>query len=135
MTLYLGMLVDIILFVLFSLSVVLIYSLMMINVQVMSVQRHCLEREIVLTPPRYHVCIVVVVFTVCRLPCASWPCLRQKRTFEIAVRRLLGSSRTLLAALLGVQVSLYAIPSWIVGLGLAQLLTRAVLQSFQRSSG
>ena len=36
MTLYLGMLVDIILFVLFSLSVVLIYSLMMINVQV-----HC----------------------------------------------------------------------------------------------
>ena len=37
MTLYLGMLVNIILFVLFSLSVVLIYSLMMINVQV----SHC----------------------------------------------------------------------------------------------
>ncbi len=36
-TLYLGMLVDIILFVLFALSVTLIYSLMMINVQVAAV--------------------------------------------------------------------------------------------------
>jgi hypothetical protein len=54
---------------------------------------------------------------------------------QIAVRRLLGSSRTLLAALLGIQVSLYAIPAWIIGLIIAQIMSRMILMSFRGSSG
>ena len=66
---------------------------------------------------------------------SALPRERQKRTFEIAVRRLLGSSRALLASLLGVQVSLYAIPAWAAGLIIAQIVARMVLRSFAKSSG
>ena len=63
----------------------------------------------------------------CVCPCALH--------LQIAVRRLLGSSRTLLATLLGIQVSLYAIPAWIIGLIIAQIMSRIILTSFRGSSG
>lgn len=61
-SIFLGLLLNVVLFVLFALCCILIYSLMTINVQ--------------------------------------------KRTFELAVRRLIGTSRTVLIAMLSMQVSI-----------------------------
>jgi hypothetical protein len=90
-TLYLGMLLDVLLLVLFALSTVLIYSLLLINVS--------------------------------------------GRTFELAVRRMLGSGRGLIVALLLVQAASFGFPAWVLGLVLAQLITSAALGSFAASSG
>ena len=90
-SLYLGILLDILLFVLFLLSTVLIYSLLLINVS--------------------------------------------KRTFEIAVRRMLGSNKRTVIGLLLCQAISYSLPAWIGGLLFAQMVAGGTLNVFAQSSG
>lgn len=90
-SLYLGILLDILLFVLFLLSTVLIYSLLLINVS--------------------------------------------KRTFEIAVRRMLGSSKLMVVGLLLCQAASYSFPAWVSGLLFAQAVAGGSLSTFAKSSG
>lgn len=90
-TLYLSILLDVLLVVLFVLSVVLIYSLLLINVNA--------------------------------------------RTFELAVRRMLGSGRKTIVALLLFQSASYGLPAWIVGLIVAQIISSSALSRFTNLSG
>ena len=90
-TLYLGMVMDILIAILLGLSSVLIYSLMMINVQ--------------------------------------------GRQFELAVRRMLGATKIQVIALLGVQSMSFAVPSVIIGLPTAHLLTMYLFTQFNEIAG
>lgn len=122
-SLYLGLLMNILLFIMFTLSCLLIYSLLLIDVT--------------------------------------------SRTFELAIRRMLGSTRPALVMLLVFQVSnarrfvcsvlvesiawwwptdprvacvalqalAYSLPAWVLGLLVAQGITALLMQAFASISG
>ena len=90
-SIFLGLLLNVVLFVLFALCCILIYSLMTINVQ--------------------------------------------KRTFELAVRRLIGTSRNTIIAMLSMQSFLYSFPAWVIGLIFGRILVAAVMAQFVKLSG
>eukprot|EP01105_Mastigella_eilhardi_P013243 TRINITY_DN3008_c0_g2_i1.p1 TRINITY_DN3008_c0_g2~~TRINITY_DN3008_c0_g2_i1.p1 ORF type:complete len:1046 (-),score=253.85 TRINITY_DN3008_c0_g2_i1:217-3354(-) len=85
--LFLGLIVNLSIVVLLFLSVVLIYSLMVINVET--------------------------------------------RTFEIGVMRTLGTTHAGVVALVLTQASLYALPSWVVGLVVAQFIEVGIAVVFE----
>lgn len=87
-SLYLSLVLDILLIILFALSVILVYSLLLLNVE--------------------------------------------GRTFEVAVRRMLGTSRPGIVGLLLVQAGAYALPSWVGGLAVGQALAAGLLAGFSR---
>ena len=89
-TLYLGLVLNILLVILFTLSAILIYSLLLVNAE--------------------------------------------SRTFDLAVRRMLGARRAGIVALLLTQASAYALPAWIIGLVGAQAAAAFVLAAFRRLS-
>jgi ABC-type antimicrobial peptide transport system permease subunit len=78
--LYLSLVLDICLVVLFALAAMVIYSILTVSVS--------------------------------------------SRRFEIGVRRMLGSSRAVLASMLAVQAVAYAVPGWLIGLALAAAMSR-----------
>ncbi len=90
-SLYLGLLLDILLVILFFLCSILIYSLLMINVNA--------------------------------------------RTFELAVRRMLGTTRKGVMGLLVLQALFYAIPAWIIGLSAAAGVATQLLAAFGNVAG
>lgn len=90
-SLYLGLILNILLIVLSALSAILIYSLLMINVQ--------------------------------------------GRQFELAVRRMLGTPRIGVVFLLVLQALSYALPAWVLGLLLAEVISGELLDSFRELSG
>ena len=57
------------------------------------------------------------------------------RTFELAVRRMLGSGRPAIIGLLLVQAASYSIPALFLGLHIAQIISSATLVSFSQLSG
>jgi hypothetical protein len=87
-SLYLSLVLDILLIILFALSVILVYSLLLLNVE--------------------------------------------GRTFEVAVRRMLGTTRGGIVGLLLVQAAAYAVPSWVGGLALGQAIAAGLLAGFSR---
>ena len=89
--LYLGLLMNILLLILFALSTVLVYSLLQVNIST--------------------------------------------RTFELAVRRMLGTSRQGILALLVVQAASYALPAWVLGLTISALLAIPLQQNFASVAG
>jgi len=90
-SLYLGLLLDILLLILFFLCSILIYSLLMINVNA--------------------------------------------RTFELAVRRMLGTTRKGVVGLLVLQALFYAIPAWIIGLSVSAGVATQLLAAFGNVAG
>ena len=90
-TIFLGIMLNLLLALLFTLSSVLVYSLMLIDTN--------------------------------------------SRTFELAVRRMLGSGRPTIVALLLMQAASYALPALAAGLLTAQAAAAAALSSFERLSG
>lgn len=58
----------------------------------------------------------------------------ESRTFELAVRRMLGSRRTAIVLLLMTQAGAYGLPSWICGLVMGQLLVAGLLAFFSAAS-
>lgn len=90
MSLYLQLVLDVLLLILFALSCVLVYSLLLVNVE--------------------------------------------GRTFEVAVRRMLGSTRPAIVGLLLAQAAAYGLPAWVGGLALGQAITAGLLGSFARLS-
>lgn len=81
---------DVLLLILFALSCVLVYSLLLVNVE--------------------------------------------GRTFEVAVRRMLGSDRSAIVALLLTQAAAYGLPSWVFGLAIGQAIAAGLLFSFTKLS-
>lgn len=90
-TLYLGLVMDILLFILFGLSTILIYSLLQINVS--------------------------------------------SRTFELAIRRMIGTTRAILVLLLVTQALSYSVPALVIGLLLAQVFSSLLMDQFASLSG
>ena len=91
-SMYLALILDILVLILTVLSTVLIYSLLMINVQT--------------------------------------------RTFEIAIRRMLGTSKRHIVLLLGVQALSYSIPALVVGMTVSHFGAVALIKLFsERMSG
>lgn len=90
-SLYLGLLMNIILFIMFVLSCLLIYSLLLINVG--------------------------------------------SRAFELAIRRMLGSTRPVLVLLLAFQALSYSMPAWVFGLLIAEGITSSLMGSLAEVSG
>lgn len=62
-------------------------------------------------------------------------CVTQKRTFELAVRRLVGYSRRVLVGMLSFQSFMYSFPAWVIGLIFARILTGIVMRQFTSLSG
>lgn len=83
-SMFLGLIIDVSIVVLLFLCVILIYSLLVINVE--------------------------------------------SRTFELGVLRMVGSTREEVVGLLLTQALAYALPAWVVGLPLAQLVTYIVFK-------
>ena len=90
-SLYLGLLLDILLFILFLLSTILIYSLLMINVNA--------------------------------------------RTFELAVRRMLGTTRVGVVGMLVLHALAYSLPAWLLGLLVSQGISALLLGSLASTAG
>ena len=87
-SLYLSLVLDVLLIILFALSSVLVYSLLLLNVE--------------------------------------------GRTFEVAVRRMLGSGRKGVVVLLLMQAAAYGVPSWIFGLLIGQAIAAGLLSGFAK---
>lgn len=90
-TLFLGLLLNVLLVILFTLATLLVYSLLMINVE--------------------------------------------QRTFELAVRRMLGTSLRELLGLLVFQALGYGVPSWVLGMIAAQLLVLVIMGALVSATG
>ncbi len=90
-SLFLGLILNLIIGILLFLSVLLIYSLLMINVET--------------------------------------------RTFELGVLRMIGTTRPGIVILLLVQAFAYALPSWILGLISAQLVSFGVTSKIYTLTG
>lgn len=86
LTLFLGLVLNVLLFILSILSALLIYSLLMINVQT--------------------------------------------RSFELAVRRMLGSRRSAIVQLLVVQSLAYSTPAFIIGIGISAAISQSIMTTF-----
>lgn len=87
-TLYLGLVLDVLLITLFGLATLLIYSLLLVNAEA--------------------------------------------KTFEVAVRRMLGSGRPAIVLLLLTHAAMHALPAWVLGLLLAQAGSGALFTYFGR---
>lgn len=90
-TLFLGLLLNVLLVILFTLATLLVYSLLMINVE--------------------------------------------QRTFELAVRRMLGTSLRELLGLLVFQALGYGVPSWVLGMVAAQLVVLGIMDALVSATG
>ena len=60
---------------------------------------------------------------------------RQARTFEMAVRRMLGATRIRIMSLVLAQAAAFAIPAWVLGLVLAAIGTNLLSNQFASLSG
>lgn len=89
--LYLGLVLNILVAILFVLSAILIYSLMMINIQ--------------------------------------------GRTFELGVRRMIGTDRPGLILVIFMQAAIYSIPACIVGLLIAHMSSVILFDEFTKTAG
>eukprot|EP00005_Dracoamoeba_jomungandri_P012127 CAMPEP_0174265284 /NCGR_PEP_ID=MMETSP0439-20130205/25948_1 /TAXON_ID=0 /ORGANISM="Stereomyxa ramosa, Strain Chinc5" /LENGTH=1033 /DNA_ID=CAMNT_0015351673 /DNA_START=86 /DNA_END=3184 /DNA_ORIENTATION=+ len=89
--LFLGLIFNIVVTILMGLSVLLIYSLLMVNVET--------------------------------------------RTFEMGVMRLIGTTRVGIVQLLLIQAISYALPSWAIGLAIAQGMMHLVSHIFENVTG
>lgn len=85
-TLYLGLVLDVLLITLFGLATLLIYSLLLVNAEA--------------------------------------------KTFEVAVRRMLGAGRPAIVLLLLTHAAMHALPAWVAGLLLAQAGSGALFTYF-----
>lgn len=59
----------------------------------------------------------------------------ETKTFELAVLRMVGSTRTGIISLLMIQAFSYALPAWVIGLSAAQGVFIYVVQYFKVSTG
>ena len=90
-SMYLALMLNVLISILTVLSIILIYSLLMINVQ--------------------------------------------KRTFEIAIRRMLGTRREHVIVLLGTQALSYSVPALLVGMPFGHFLTSSMMYTFSKQVG
>jgi len=58
----------------------------------------------------------------------------ESRTFELAVRRMLGSRRYAIIYLLLTQAAAYGVPAWIAGLIIAQIMAAGLARAFTNLS-